>query len=171
MCLFTPSVTVCDVVCVRLMTCVTYAVNSVDLWRFDTRTRGWESVVTNGDVPRGRYSHVMTSVTTSVGVDLWMHGGMTISPAIELGDLWRFDTSTRGWFLVHDTPIVLSPRDAPRPVPNSRTISGRPVPAPRYRHAMTSVGQDLWLYGGEEFWMSGEGDSCSSSPVLLLLLR
>jgi hypothetical protein len=46
-----------------------------DLWRFDTVTRQWESFVVNGYAPHGgksgRYHHVMTSV----GLDLWLHGG------------------------------------------------------------------------------------------------
>jgi hypothetical protein len=64
------------VVCVRLMTCVPDAGFSGDLWRFSTSTRGWEradSTVANGAVPSGRFYHVMTSV----GLDLWLHGGDT----------------------------------------------------------------------------------------------
>jgi hypothetical protein len=76
-CLFVPTVTVCVVVCVRLMTCVPHAgYYSDELWRFSTSTRGWErvdSTSTNGDRPSARYSHVMTSV----GLDLWLHGGYT----------------------------------------------------------------------------------------------
>jgi hypothetical protein len=47
---------------------------STELWRFDTRTRLWDRVdntVSNGAVPSGRKDHVMTSV----GLDLWLHGG------------------------------------------------------------------------------------------------
>jgi hypothetical protein len=69
-------VTVCDVVCVRLITSVPYAVNSADLWRFCTSTCGWERVdrtSVNGTGPSARSGHVMTSV----GLDLWMHGGFT----------------------------------------------------------------------------------------------
>ena len=48
---------------------------STDLWRFDTSTRRWQRVdnntSTNGTGPSARYGHVMTSV----GVDLWLHGG------------------------------------------------------------------------------------------------
>ena len=85
MCLFAPSVTVCAVVCVRLMTCVPHAGSSelasvagssVELWRFSTSTRGWEradSTAANGAGPSPRYGHVMTSV----GQDLWVHGGIT----------------------------------------------------------------------------------------------
>jgi hypothetical protein len=82
-CLFAPSVTVCVVVCVRLMTCVPHAVwyggvpsKSAELWRFSTSTRVWEradSTVTNGAGPSARGGHVMTSV----GLDLWVHGGRT----------------------------------------------------------------------------------------------
>jgi hypothetical protein len=43
----------------------------VDLWRFDTSTGGWESVVVNGVAPSPRNSHAMISV----GMDLWMYGG------------------------------------------------------------------------------------------------
>jgi hypothetical protein len=126
------------------VTYVNYVGYSSEMWRFNTSTHVWESVVVNGVVPSGRYDHVMTSVTTSVGVDLWMHGGLTNSGM--RGDLWRFDLSTLGWELVHDTPII----------PNG------PVPSPRYRHVMTSVGVDLWLHGGDTTdGDSGEGDTCS----------
>jgi hypothetical protein len=57
-------------VCVRIIPGVYHA----DLWRFSTSTRGWERVdntAANGAVPSGRASHVMTSV----GLDLWLHGG------------------------------------------------------------------------------------------------
>ncbi len=71
--LLSPSVTVCPVLCVRLMTCVPYAAYSSDLWRFSTSTYGWERVdsTVTGDGPTARYNHVMTSV----GLDLWVHGG------------------------------------------------------------------------------------------------
>jgi hypothetical protein len=74
--LFAPSVTVCAVVCVRLMTCVPHAGLSAELWRFSTATRGWEradSTAADGAGPSARAYHVMTSV----GLDLWVHGGYT----------------------------------------------------------------------------------------------
>ncbi len=64
----------CGVVCVRLMTCVPHAGCSAELWRFSTSTIGWErvdSTAVNGDGPRARGRHVMTSV----GLDLWVDGG------------------------------------------------------------------------------------------------
>jgi hypothetical protein len=87
------------VVYVRIMTCVCtghdlcdecnvdtstgippsgYSFRSNEMWRFDTSKRRWGMVhngTGNGDVPRGngRSDHVMTSV----GKDLWMHGGDT----------------------------------------------------------------------------------------------
>jgi hypothetical protein len=59
------------------MTSVSYAGKSAELWRFDTSTREWERVDTtvNGTAPSARYGHVMTSV----GLDLWLHGGLTDS--------------------------------------------------------------------------------------------
>ena len=75
-CLFAPSVTVCVLVCVRLMTCVPHADYSAELWRFTTSTRVWEqadSTTANSAGPSARYGHVMTSV----GLDLWLHGGST----------------------------------------------------------------------------------------------
>ena len=75
-CLCAPSVTVCAVVCVRLMTCVPHAGRSAELWRFSTSTRDWEpadSTAANGAGPSARAFHVMTSV----GLDLWLHGGDT----------------------------------------------------------------------------------------------
>jgi hypothetical protein len=73
-CLCAPSVTVCTVVCVRFMTGVRHAGRSTELWRFSTSTRGWgrvDSTAANGARPSGRDGHVMTSV----GLDLWLHGG------------------------------------------------------------------------------------------------
>jgi hypothetical protein len=75
-CLCAPSVTVCAVVCVRLMTCVPRAGLSAELWRFSTSSRVWElvdSTAANGAGPSARDGHVMTSV----GLDLWLHGGFT----------------------------------------------------------------------------------------------
>jgi hypothetical protein len=66
---FSYTVTVCVVVCVR-------AGNSAELWRFSTSTRVWERVditAANGAGPSARSYHVMTSV----GLDLWVHGGQT----------------------------------------------------------------------------------------------
>jgi hypothetical protein len=79
-CLFAPSVTVCVVVCVRFMTCVPHAGDyySTELWRFSTSTRVWEradSTAASGAGPSARGYHVMTSV----GLDLWVHGGDTDS--------------------------------------------------------------------------------------------
>jgi hypothetical protein len=45
-----------------------------ELWRFRTSTRVWEradSTAANGAGPSARAGHVMTSV----GLDLWVHGG------------------------------------------------------------------------------------------------
>jgi hypothetical protein len=80
-CLCAPSVTVCAVVCVRLMTCVPHAgyfatASSTELWRFSTSSRVWEladSTAANGAGPSAREGDVMTSV----GLDLWLHGGIT----------------------------------------------------------------------------------------------
>jgi hypothetical protein len=84
-CLFTPTVTVCAVVCVRIMTYVPHAGHSAELWRFSTSAHGWERAdrtSVNGAGPSGREGHVMTSV----GLDLWVHGGET--------DLGEGDTCT-----------------------------------------------------------------------------
>jgi hypothetical protein len=135
------------------MTCVPDAGSFAEMWWFDTSTCGWERVdntTVNGAAPSARYGHVMTSV----GLDLWLHGGMTYSGDGDsrstrtnlLPELWRFDTSTRGWERV-DT-----------------TINGV-APSARAGHVMTSVGLDLWLHGG--LTDSGEGDTCSFHVVLL----
>ncbi len=74
-CLCAPSVTVCAVVCVQLMTCVPHAGESAELWRFSTSSRVWElvdSTAANGAGPSAR-----DGVMTSVGLDLWLHGGYT----------------------------------------------------------------------------------------------
>jgi hypothetical protein len=69
----------CVLWCVRLMTCVTHAGDlSAELWRFSTSTRVWEradSTADNGAGPSVRVYHVMTSI----GHDLWVHGGYTDS--------------------------------------------------------------------------------------------
>jgi hypothetical protein len=67
---------VCAVVCVRLMTGVPHAGRSAEVWRFSTSTLVWEradSTAANGAGPSARFGHVMTSV----GLDLWVHGGST----------------------------------------------------------------------------------------------
>jgi hypothetical protein len=49
---------------------------SSELWRFSTSTRGWDradNTAANGTGPSARSGHVMTSV----GLDLWVHGGYT----------------------------------------------------------------------------------------------
>jgi hypothetical protein len=70
-----------------------------------------------------------------------------------LADLWRFDTSTRGWDRVDIT-----------------TANGA-SPSGRASHVMTSIGLDLWLHGGSGDTYSGEGDTCSSHTALLLRVR
>jgi len=60
------------------MTGVPHAGLSAELWRFSTSTRVWErvdSTAANGAGPSARGGHVMTSV----GQDLWVHGGYTDS--------------------------------------------------------------------------------------------
>ena len=55
---------------------VSRAVYSDELWRLSLATLEWTSIeVPLGARPGGRYSHVMTSV----GLDLWVHGGYTDS--------------------------------------------------------------------------------------------
>jgi hypothetical protein len=56
------------------MTYVTYAGSSTELWRFDTSILKWNRVHT-GAGPGKRSHHVMTSV----GLDLWVHGGQSTS--------------------------------------------------------------------------------------------
>jgi hypothetical protein len=76
---------------------------------------------------------------------------MTCVPYTDsFGEMWWFDTSTRGWELV-----------------DNKTANGA-APSARYGHVMTSVRLDLWLHGGTTY--SGDGDSCSTRTVLLLLL-
>ena len=63
---------------IPLMTCVSHAGSSAELWWFSTSTPGWEradNTVANGAGPSARGYHVMTSV----GLDLWVHGGQTNS--------------------------------------------------------------------------------------------
>ncbi len=55
---------------------MTHAGRSSEMWRFSTSTRGWERVdntSSNGAGPSARSGHVMTSV----GLELWVHGGYT----------------------------------------------------------------------------------------------
>jgi hypothetical protein len=58
---------------------------SAEMWRFSTSTRVWEAVdstATNGAGPSGRFGHVMTSV----GLDLWVHGGVEYAAGSGEGD-------------------------------------------------------------------------------------
>jgi N-acetylneuraminic acid mutarotase len=73
---------------------------------------------------------------TSVGLDLWLHGGT---------ELWRFSTSTPGWERA-----------------NSTAVNGG-GPSARSGHVMTSVELDLWVHGGNTG--SGEVDVCYSAEL------
>jgi hypothetical protein len=79
---------------------------------------------------------------------------MTCVPHAGLStELWRFSTSTRGWELADST------------------AANGAGPSARFGHVMTSVGLDLWLHGGEDGEEAGEGDTCATHVVLLLLPR
>jgi hypothetical protein len=72
-------VSVCAVVCVSLDVCVPHADKSSELWRFSTLTHGWVRVdtpSTNDARPSARSGHTMTSI----GLDLWVHGGSPYIP-------------------------------------------------------------------------------------------
>jgi hypothetical protein len=72
---------------------------------------------------------------------------------IDSDNLWRFDTSTRGWEVVNNTVV------------NGAGPSGRSF------HVMTTVGRDLWIHGGYVMGSDeGEGETCSSPPTLILVL-
>ena len=74
-------------------------------------------------------------------------------------ELWFFSTSTRVWERVNTT-VVNEAR-----------------PSARVDHTMTSVGLDLWVYGGTTpvyntlygGTTTGEGDGCTTRVALLLL--
>jgi hypothetical protein len=60
------------------MTCVTHAGGHRDLWWFSTSKRGWKAVVVDQTVANGAVSNLPKGskhVMTSVGLDLWLHGG------------------------------------------------------------------------------------------------
>ncbi len=64
-------------------------------------------------------------------------------------ELWRFSTSTRVWERADST------------------AANGAGPSARVGHVMTSVGLDLWVYGGST--KGGEGDACATHVALLLL--
>jgi hypothetical protein len=125
----------------------TSVLDDAELWTLSLVTLEWTSieVETGGARPSSREGHVMTSV----GLDLWVHGGYG-SPGGHSAELWRFSTSTRGWERVDST-------DANGARPSARRA-----------HVMTSVGLDLWLHGGYAP-DSGEGDTCATHVALMLL--
>ncbi len=132
-----------------MVTGVPHAGRSAELWRCSTSTLMWErvdSTVPNGAGPSARYQHVMTSV----GLDLWVHGGDAKPDASPSTELWRFSTSTRVWERANSTAA------------NGADPSGRVY------HVMTSVGLDLWVHGGYTT-LSGEGGTCATHVALLLL--
>ncbi len=63
------------VACVRIVTCACRVGRTNDLWRLSLATLDWTSieVAPGGSGPSARQRHVMTSV----GLDLWLHGGDT----------------------------------------------------------------------------------------------
>ena len=70
---------------------------------------------------------------TTVGLDLWVHGGVKpLGNGFDYNsELWRFTTSTRKWERVNTT------------------TANEAHPTGRNRHTMASVGLDLWVHGGE----------------------
>jgi hypothetical protein len=77
---------------------------------------------------------------------------MTCVPHAGYSDeVWRFCTSTRVWERADKT-----------------AVNGAD-PSARSNHVMTSVGLDLWLYGGST--ETSEGDTCATHVALLLLPR
>jgi len=76
-----PLCTLSDCVCCGVCTTHDFRASYrplADLWRFTTSTRVWDrsnSTAANGAGPSARWGHVMTSV----GLDLWLHGGSTDS--------------------------------------------------------------------------------------------
>ncbi len=74
-----------------------------------------------------------------------------VTDAVVLGvssysdELWRFSTSTQVWQLVDFTAV------------------NEARPSARAKHTMTSVGLDLWVFGGSTLLQtSGEGCGCWS---------
>ncbi len=70
--------------------CLPRAGVSDDLWRLSLSTLEWTNieVVPGGVRPSGRENHVMTSV----GLDLWVHGGLSVDSGEGDGCMWN----TRG---------------------------------------------------------------------------
>ncbi len=78
---------------------------------------------------------------------VWIVTCACVSHAVFDEKMWRLCLTTLEW-----TSIEVSPDGA--------------LPSARFGHVMTSVGLDLWMYGG---WGVGEGDSCATHVTLLVL--
>ena len=84
-----------------------------------------------GDSPSARSQHAIAAVAQ----EIFLFGGqdsgdgvVTENPQV-LGDLWVWSTVDRKWTEVE---------------------AGTPAPSARYGHAMTAVGQQIFLYGGDK---------------------
>jgi hypothetical protein len=94
----------------------------------------------------------MTSVPHAGNTDDHLYMSEVASTGRYSTELWRFDTSTLGWEQVVNT-----------------TANGV-GPSGRNSHVMTSVGLDLWMYGGY-IYNYGEGDVYSTHTTPLMLLH
>ena len=96
---------------------------SAQLFKLDTQMEEWHSIDTaTGLKPSARQGHGMTAV----GNTLFLHGGSTTPDLSD--ELWSFDTTRMSW--------------------QYHPARSGTAPMPRTRHSLTSVGQNLFLFGG-----------------------
>jgi len=143
-----------------------------DLWAFDTTTSSWNQIEQQGEKPMGRSYHGMTSWKNH----LFIFGGCGASGGKDCmwDDLWKFDLSSKLW-----TKLQSGPSQRGGPVLTSASdklyvvfgFNGKEmddfwaydiqagtweklqeqgqVPEPRSVHGGCTVGESVWIFGGE----------------------
>ncbi|KAF9343975.1 Negative regulator of mitotic exit [Mortierella sp. AD094] len=94
-----------------------------DIWCYDPQTNKWEAVPAYGTLPASRQGHTVCVI----GDTMYIYGGMNFEDQL-LGDLCAFKFTERRWKTFINTPESASPRT---------------------EHSMCSVGNKIYILGGQ----------------------
>ncbi|ORZ07726.1 hypothetical protein BCR41DRAFT_310675, partial [Lobosporangium transversale] len=94
-----------------------------DIWCYDPQTNKWEPIPVYGTLPISRQGHTAAVIDDT----MYIYGGMSFEEQL-LGDLCAFKFTERRWLAFPTTAEAASPRA---------------------EHAMCSVGDKLYILGGQ----------------------
>jgi hypothetical protein len=107
-----------------------------DLWSYDPTADVWTEHLVSPGGPGGRYRHAMTWLDGQI----WIHGGLDVDGE-RSNKLWSYDVTAAQW--------------------QQREL-GLPAPSARASHALQTLGDALWLWGGDRtddsVWIRGASE-------------